>query len=108
MVRRLVFACRTHVDVPQGQYEYQYKADSTQQPTATSNYQDYQSSEIPRYAPTPDAAYGEPAYGTSPLTPGYTTSIIDDTTASLGNMTLEKGKDREAGIFPFNIRTFNM
>jgi hypothetical protein len=92
-------------NVPQGVYEYQYSDNSAQQSTATLNNQGYKSSNTPRYAPSPDTPYEGSAYGTSPGIPGYTT--IDDTIAGFGNMTLKKGKDREAGIFTFTIGTFN-
>jgi hypothetical protein len=90
---------RKFADVPQGEYEYQYKEDSAQRSTATSSYQDFRSSETPRYAPTPDTTYGESAYGTSPVTPDYTTRTLEDTTAGIGNLALEKGKEPEAGIY---------
>jgi hypothetical protein len=90
---------RKFADVPQGEYEYQYKEDSAQRSTATSSYQDFRSSETPRYAPTPDTTYGESAYGTFPVTPDYTTRTLEDTTAGIGNLALEKGKEPEAGIY---------
>jgi hypothetical protein len=97
-------------DVTQGKYEYQYRADETQQSTGTSTYQDSRSSGTPRYTPTPDRTYGESSqtvYSTSPVTPEYTTSTFEEATAAFENLTLEKGKDRETGNFMLYIRIFN-
>jgi hypothetical protein len=89
-------------DVTQGKYEYQYRADETPQSTGTSTYQDSRSSGTPRYAPDSGRTYGESsqsAYSTSPVTPEYTTSPFEEATTAFENLTLEKGKDREAGSF---------
>jgi hypothetical protein len=91
-------------DVTQGNYEYEYKEDSAQQSITTSSYQDSGSPEKPRYAPSPDPAYidsGQVPYSSSPVTSGYTTSNFEDTTAALGNLNLEKGKERVNGNFKF-------
>ena len=89
-------------DVTQGKYEYQYKEDSVQQLTTASSYQNSGSSEIPRYAPSLDPAYidsSQAPYSSSPATPGYITRNFEDTTAALGSLTLEKGKERENSNF---------
>jgi len=80
-----------------GEYEYRYEEDSVQQSTTTSSYQDSGSPEIPRYAPSPGPAYidsSQVPYSSSPVTPGYTTSNFEATTAALGNLSLGKGKER--------------
>ncbi len=87
-------------DVAQGEYDYQYTEDSLQQSTTTSTYQDSGSPEIPRYAPPPGSAYldsSQAPYSSSPVNPSYTTSNVEETTAALGSLTLEKGKGRANG-----------
>jgi hypothetical protein len=89
-------------DVTQGKYEYRYEEDSVQQSTTTSSYQGSGSSEIPRYAPSFDPAFTDSSqapHSSSPVTPGYITQSFADTTAALGSLTLEKGKERENGNF---------
>ncbi|PMD21188.1 hypothetical protein NA56DRAFT_703875 [Hyaloscypha hepaticicola] len=81
-----------------GEYEYRFEEDSAQQSTTTSTYQDSGSPEIPRYAPSPGPDYidsSQGPYSSSPVNPGYTTRNFEDTTAALGSLTLEKGKERE-------------
>jgi hypothetical protein len=90
--------------VTQGKYEYQYKEDEVQQSSNTSSYQGSGSPEIPRYAPSPGPAYIDSSqvhYSSSPVTPGYTTSNFEDTTAALGNLSLGKGKERVDGNSKF-------
>jgi hypothetical protein len=89
-------------DVTQGEYEYQYKEDSVQKSTTTSTYQDSGGPEIPRYTPSPGPAYidsSQAPYSSSPVNTGYTTHNFEDTTAALGSLSLEKGKERANGKF---------
>jgi hypothetical protein len=91
-------------DVTQGEYEYQYKEATVQQSTTASSYQDSGSPETPRYAPSPGPGYidsSQVPYSSSPVTPGYTTSNFEDTTAGLENLSLGKGKERVDGNFKF-------
>jgi hypothetical protein len=99
--------------VSQGKYEYEYNyvAQETNDYTASSNYQDSGSSEIPRTISTQDAEYGDSsqaAFSTSPVTPAYTTSAYDNATAAFENLDLNKGKERETGKFTCCVMTFNM
>jgi len=104
----LIYSLDELTDVTQGEYEYQYKEDSVQQSTTTSSYQDSGSPEIPRYAPSPGSAYidsSQVPYSSSPVTPGYTTSNFEATTAALGNLSLGKGKERVNGNSKFYAKT---
>ena len=97
----LIYSLDELTDVTQGEYEYRYE-DSVKQSTTTSTYQDSGGPEIPRYAPSPGPAYidsSQAPYSSSPVNTGYTTSNFEDTTAALGSLTLEKGKERANGKF---------
>lgn len=98
----LIYSLDELTDVTQGEYEYQYKEDSVEQPATTSTYQDSGSLEIPRYAPPPGPDYidsSQAAYSSSPVNPSYTTRNFEDTTIALGSLTLDKGKERANGKF---------
>jgi len=95
---RVFFVFGRLVDVPQGEYECEYEAQETNESTTTSGYQGSRSSETPRYTPTYEQS-SQAAFSTSPVTPDYTTSTYDDATEAFGNLDLNKGKEREPGIF---------
>lgn len=97
-VFRAFFVFGWAIDVSQGEYEYEYGTQETNESTTTSGYQDSRSSETPRYAP-PYEQSSQATFSTSPVTPDYTTSTFDDATTAFGNLDLNKGKERETGRF---------
>jgi hypothetical protein len=108
------FASRLEfVNVPQGDYEFDYDYDAPEinEHTARLNYQESENLGVPRYAPTHDATDGKSSQavlGEADVIPEYTSSSYEDATVAFGNLELNKGKERDTGSFTRCVRTSDL
>jgi hypothetical protein len=88
------YSLRELVDVPQGQYEFEYKTPDPAESSTTPGFEESSGADTPRYIASPDTSQEDSSHAGFSTSSDYT---YESATAALGNLDLNKGKGRETG-----------